>query len=101
MTWRSLGDSNPCFRRERRRRQRLPSLLSAVSKRIVALNMRVSIAPRHVRPSANDRRIGIHVRTLEGCLGFTLLRPIDPASYPADPDISLRRKLGDQSAHRG
>jgi hypothetical protein len=53
----------------------------------------------HVRPSPNDRRVGIRIRTFEACSGFTLLRPIgslscprpplsqgsDPASYPAVP----------------
>src|SRR6201982_1326637 len=56
------------------------------------------------RPSPNDRRVGIRIRTFEACSGFTLLRPIgslssprppssqgsDPASYPAEPPASFR-----------
>ena len=66
--------------------------------------LRVSIASPHVRPSPNDRRIGIRIRPFEACSGFTLLRPIgslsgprppssqgsDPASYPAEPPASFR-----------
>src|ERR1700730_15887427 len=66
--------------------------------------VRVSIASPHVRPSPNDRRVGIRLRTFEACSGFTLLRPIgslssprlpssqgsDPASYPAQPPASFR-----------
>ena len=66
--------------------------------------VRVSIASPHVRPSPNDRRVGIRIRTFEACSGFTLLRPIgslsgprpplsqgsDPASYPAVPPASFR-----------
>src|SRR5258708_3010788 len=61
--------------------------------------VRVSITSPHVRPSPNDRRVGIRIRTFEACSGFTLLRPIgllsgprppssqgsDPTSYPALP----------------
>ena len=66
--------------------------------------VRVSIASPHVRPSPNDRRVGIRIRTFEACSGFTLLRPIgslssprpplsqgsDLASYPAVPPASFR-----------
>src|ERR1700686_3256178 len=66
--------------------------------------VRVSITSPHVRPSPNDRRVGIRIRTFEACSGFTLLRPIgspsgprppssqgsDPASYPAEPPASFR-----------
>jgi hypothetical protein len=66
--------------------------------------VRVSIASPHVRPSPNDRRVGIHIRTFEACSGFTSLRPIgslsgprppssqgsDPTSYPAVPPASFR-----------
>jgi hypothetical protein len=66
--------------------------------------VRVSIASPHVRPSPNDRRVGIRIRTFEACSGFTLLRPIgslssprppssqgsDPASYPAERPASFR-----------
>src|SRR6266851_5713920 len=66
--------------------------------------VRVSIASPHVRPSPNDRRVGIRIRTFEACSGFTLLRPIGslssprppssqgsvPASYPAVPPASFR-----------
>jgi hypothetical protein len=38
----------------------------------MALNKRVSIAPWHVPPSANDRTVGIHIRTLEGCFWASL-----------------------------
>src|SRR5216683_3129260 len=66
--------------------------------------VRVSIASPHVRPSPNDRRVGIRIRTFEACSGFTLLRPTgslssprpplsqgsDPASYPTEPPASFR-----------
>src|ERR1700682_2638364 len=66
--------------------------------------VRVSITSPHVRPSPNDRRVGIRIRTFEACSGFTLLRPIgslsgprppssqgsNPASYPAGPPASFR-----------
>ncbi|MEH2539471.1 hypothetical protein V1278_007511 [Bradyrhizobium sp. AZCC 1577] len=66
--------------------------------------VRVSITSPRVRPSPNDRRVGIRIRTFEACSGFTLLRPIeslssprppssqgfDPASYPAVPPASFR-----------
>jgi len=66
--------------------------------------VRVSITSPHVRPSPNDRRVGIRIRTFEACSGFTLLRPIgllsgprppssqgsDPTSYPAVPPASFR-----------
>ena len=66
--------------------------------------VRVSIASPYVRPSPNDRRVGIRIRTFEACSGFTLLRPIgslsgprppssqgsNPASYPAGPPASFR-----------
>ena len=66
--------------------------------------VRVSITSPRVRPSPNDRRVGIPIRTFEACSGFTLLRPIgslssprppssqgsDPASYPAVPPASFR-----------
>src|SRR5262245_34044291 len=64
--------------------------------------VRMSIASPRVRPSPNDRRVGIRIRTFEACSGFTLLRPIgslsrppssqgsDPASYPAEPPASFR-----------
>ena len=35
--------------------------------------MRVSIASPHVRPSPNDRRVGIRIRTFEACSGFTFV----------------------------
>src|SRR5580704_650306 len=38
--------------------------------------VRVSITSPRVRPSPNDRRVGIRIRTFEACSGFTLLRPI-------------------------
>jgi hypothetical protein len=66
--------------------------------------VRVSITSPRVRPSPNDRRVGIRIRTFEACSGFTLLRPIgslsgprppssqgsDPTSYPAVPPASFR-----------
>ena len=45
--------------------------------------VRVSITSPHVRPSPNDRRVGIRIRTFEACSGFTLLRPIESLSGPA------------------
>src|SRR5207237_10825972 len=81
----------------------LPSAVPCrLPRRIVWV--RVSIASPHVRPSPNDRRVGIRIRTFEACSGFTLLRPIgllssprpplsqgsDPASYPAVSPASFR-----------
>ena len=44
--------------------------------------VRVSITSPRVRPSPNDRRVGIRIRTFEACSGFTLLRPIGFAQQP-------------------
>jgi Reverse transcriptase (RNA-dependent DNA polymerase) len=44
--------------------------------------VRVSITSPRVRPSPNDRRVGIRIRTFEACSGFTLLRPIGSLSSP-------------------
>src|ERR1700730_18310297 len=66
--------------------------------------VRVSVASPHVRPSPNDRRVGIRIRTCAACSVFTWLGPIgslggprppssqgpDPASYPAESPASFR-----------
>ena len=44
--------------------------------------MRVSIASPHVRPSPNDRRVGIRIRTFEACSGFTLVTAHRIAQQP-------------------
>jgi hypothetical protein len=61
--------------------------------------VRVSIASPHVRPSPNDRRVGIRIRTFEACSGFTLLRPIGSLSSPRPPQLPGRAacQLADQS----
>jgi hypothetical protein len=44
--------------------------------------VRVSIASPHVRPSPNDRRVGIRVRTFEACSGFTFVTAHRIAQQP-------------------
>ena len=44
--------------------------------------MRVSIASPHVRPSPNDRRVGIRIRTFEACSGFTFVTAHRIAQQP-------------------
>src|SRR5277367_3131729 len=44
--------------------------------------VRVSIASPHVRPSPNDRRVGIRIRTFEACSGFTLVTAHRIAQQP-------------------
>ena len=86
--------------------------------------VRVSIASPHVRPSPNDRRVGIRIRTFEACSGFTFVtarriaqRPkaafvagLQPSQLPGRaacqlPDqstiIRVRPSLSDSSRPRG
>ena len=44
--------------------------------------VRVSIASPHVRPSPNDRRVGIRIRTFEACSGFTFVTAHRIAQQP-------------------
>jgi hypothetical protein len=44
--------------------------------------VRVSIASPYVRPSPNDRRVGIRIRTFEACSGFTFVTAHRIAQQP-------------------
>ena len=54
--------------------------------------VRLSITSPRVRPSPNDRRVGIRIRTFEACLGFTVLRPSDRSAAQG----CLRRRASTQ-----